>query len=311
MTTSGRPTFRRRLPSDTPVVFGLFRRSLFDYLIRTGQVDRSDDLTTPAAVLESWTLRAAWVEHLAATAAEDWVAEDPDGEVIGWAQSIERDGMLELTKFFVDPTAQSRGVGRGLLERAFPLGRGHTRTIVATQDPRAVALYLRFGVGFAASTIELLGRPRPSTVTGDLSIDRVEPGDHDAAERSVMDLERVLLGHTRREDTRFLLTERPAWLARREGRVVGMAFGLAVDSCGPIGALDPADIPALMAAVETDAAERGVAEIGFTVPMSNSTAIEHGLARGFRLDTWFGLVLSSSDDMQLDRYILTQPTYIL
>jgi GNAT superfamily N-acetyltransferase len=311
MTATGPPTFRRRQPADTPVVFGLFRRSLFDYLVRTGQVERSDDLTTPAAVLESWTLRAAWVGHLASTAAEDWVAEAPDGQVIGWAQSIERDGMLELTKFFVDPTAQSKGVGRGLLERAFPLGRCHTRTIVATQDPRAVALYLRFGVGFAASTVELGGRPRPATVRSDLAIERVGPGDRDAAERSVMELERVLLGHTRREDTRFLLTERPAWLARREGRVVGMAFGLAVDACGPIGALDPADVPALMATVETDAADRGMAELGFTVPMSNSAAIEHAFARGFRLDSWFGLVLSSSQEMQLDRYILTQPTYIL
>lgn len=310
MATAG-PVFRRRLASDTPDVFGLFRRSLFDYLVRTGQIDRSDDLTTPAAVMDSWTLRSAWIEHLAATAAEDWVAEDADGRVIGWAQSIERDGMLELTKFFVDPDAQSKGVGRGLLERAFPLGRGHTRLICATQDPRAVALYLRFGVRFAASTVELLGRPRISTVPGDLAIGRVGPDDRDAAERAVMELERVLLGHTRREDTRFLLTERPAWLARRDGRVVGMAFGIAVDSCGPIGAIDPADVPALMATVENDAAERGVAELGFTVPMSNSTAIDHGFARGFRLDTWFGLVLSSSHEMQLDRYILTQPTYIL
>ena len=98
MATAG-PVFRRRLASDTPDVFGLFRRSLFDYLVRTGQIDRSDDLTTPAAVMDSWTLRSAWIEHLAATAAEDWVAEDADGRVIGWAQSIERDGMLELTKF--------------------------------------------------------------------------------------------------------------------------------------------------------------------------------------------------------------------
>jgi hypothetical protein len=90
-----------------------------------------------------------------------------------------------------------------------------------------------------------------------------------------------------------------------------MAFGLTDDSCGPIAALDPADIPALMATVETDAAERGVAEMSFTVPMTNATAIDHALARGFQLDTWFGFVLSSSDEMRLDRYILTQPTYIL
>ena len=66
-----------------------------------------------------------------------------------------------------------------------------------------------------------------------------------------------------------------------------------------------------MAAVENDAAAREVAALGFSVPMANSTAIAYALARGFKVDTWFGFILSSSDRMQLDRYILTQPTYIL
>ncbi len=308
-TTSAR--FRRRLASDTPHVWRLFRHSLVDYLRRTGQIDDTADWISPEAIEQNRAMRTPWIEHLAATAAEDWVAEGPDGTIIGWAQSIERDGMLELTMFFVDPRAQSKGVGRGLLERAFPLGRGHTRTILATQDPRAVALYLRFGVRVAASTIDVLGKPQPSPVESDLSIQRVEPGDVATAEASIMELERVLLGHARPEDTRFLLGDRPAWIARRADRVVGMAFGIAGDSCGPIGALDPADLPALMATVENDAAERDVAELGFSIPTANSTAVDHVLARGFKVDTWFGFILSSSNEMQLDRYILTQPTYIL
>ena len=290
MTTAGPPTFRRRLATDTPEVWRLFRHSLVDYLRRTGQVDATADWTSPAAVEENRLLRTAWIEHLAATAAEDWVAEGPDGRIIGWAQSIERDGMLELTMFFVDPEVQSKGVGRGLLERAFPLGRGHTRTICATQDPRAVALYLRFGVAFAASTIDFLGRPSASAIVTDLAIERVEPGSA-AAEASIMEIERAILGHGRREDIRFLLGDRPAWIARRGDRVVGMAFGIAGDSCGPIAALDPADLPALMAAVENDAAAREVAELGFSVPMANSTAIAYALARGFKVDTWFGFIL--------------------
>jgi GNAT superfamily N-acetyltransferase len=311
VTIAGRPTFRRRLATDTPEAWRLFRHSLVDYLRRTGQIDATADWTSPAAIVENQALRAPWIEHLAATAAEDWVAEGPDGRVIGWAQSIERDGMLELTMFFVDPEVQSTGVGRGLLERAFPLGRGHTRTICATQDPRAVALYLRFGVRFAASTIDFLGRPQRSDVLTDLVIERVEPGGRAEAEASIMAVERALLGHARREDTRFLLAERPAWLARRDHRVVGMAFGIAGDACGPIGVLDPGDLPALMATVESDAAGRDVPELGFSVPMSNSTAIGYALARGYKVDTWFGFILSSSDRMQLDRYVMTQPNYIL
>jgi GNAT superfamily N-acetyltransferase len=42
--------------------------------------------------------------------------------------SIERGagyGLFELSEFFVRPGHQSAGVGRALLERAFPLGQGH------------------------------------------------------------------------------------------------------------------------------------------------------------------------------------------
>ncbi len=252
------------------------------------------------------------MEHLAATAAEDWVAEAPDGGIIGWAQSIERDGLLELTFFFVDPAVRARGIGRGLLERAFPLGRGTSRVIAATLDPPAVALYLRSGVSFAATTLEVLGRPAESEVTTDLAIEHVEPGTEAAAEEAIVDIEHELLGHRRPEDTRFLLGSRPAWLARRGGRVVGMAFGTsAADMSGPIGALDPGDLPALLATVENDAAARGVEELGFTIPMINRTALDYVLGRGFRIDTFYTFILSSDDRMRLDRWVQTQPSFII
>ncbi len=65
---------------------------------------------------------------LAEIAAEWWVAEDDAGRLIGYARSIERGagyGLFELSEFFVRPGHQSAGVGRALLERAFPLGQGH------------------------------------------------------------------------------------------------------------------------------------------------------------------------------------------
>ncbi len=310
MTTNVTPRFRRRLAAEMPDAFRVFRHSLFDYLRRTGQVDASADWTSSAAIAEAWGRHSRWMEHLAATAAEDWVAEDADGRIIGWAQSIERDGMLELTMFFVDPDAQTRGVGRGLLERVFPLGRGHTRTISATQDPRAVALYLRFGVSYLTSSIDVLGPPRASVIETDLHIERVLPGGMADAEIAIADFERQLLGHARREDTRFLLGERPAWLARRGDRVVGMAFGMNGDCTGPIGALDTSDLPALMATVENDAVDREVKELGFTIPMVNATALAYVLGRGYQVDTFYTFILSSSDHMRLDRYIETQPTFI-
>lgn len=89
-----------------------------------------------------------------------------------------------------------------------------------------------------------------------------------------------------------------------------MAFGMDGDCTGPMGALDPADLPALIGTVENDAVERDVKELGFTIPMVNATALGHVLGRGFQVGTFYTFILSSSDQMRLDRYIETQPTFI-
>jgi GNAT superfamily N-acetyltransferase len=317
MEPTGDIRFRRRETADMPGAYRVFRRTWFDYLHRIGLLDGATAQNPP--VEESWLKQRAQMEHLAATAAEDWVAEARDGRIVGWAQSVERDGLLELTLFFVDPSVQSRGIGRALLERAFPLGRGHSRAIVASQDPRALALYLQFGVGFATTSAYFRGRPEPSEITTDLAIERVEAGTEPAAEAAIVALERELLGHGRIEDTRFLLGDRPAWLARRGGHVVGMAFGATRDAparakgreTGPIGALDPADVPALIATVENDAAASGIELLGFTVPMVNSTAMAHVLGRRFQIDPVYLFILSSDQRMRLDRWVQTQGEYIV
>lgn len=303
------PRLRRRVTADLPDAYRVFRRSLFDYLHRIGQVDAQTAAEPP--IEEAWVRQRSWMEHLAATAAEDWVAEGPDGRIIGWAQSVEREGLLELTLFFVDPTVQSRGTGRALLERAFPRGRGSARAIVATQDPRALGLYLGFDVQYSTTSVDLLGRPSPVSVETDLVIDPVAPGYEAAAETAIVGIERELLGHGRAEDVRFLLRDRPAWLARRDGRVVGMAFGASGTDTGPIGALDPGDLPALLATVESEAAQRGLEEIAFTIPMVNAIALAHVLGRRFRIDPFYTFILSDDDRMQLDRWVHTEPVFIL
>ena len=96
-----------------------------------------------------------------------WPSTRPSGglpsdgdELIGYARSIDRGGLFELTELFVRPGRQSSGVGRQLLEHAFPLGRGDVRSIIATTDVRATARY------YAADTVArfpyftLTGRPR-------------------------------------------------------------------------------------------------------------------------------------------------------
>ncbi|MBF8289275.1 MAG: Acetyltransferase [Chloroflexi bacterium] len=300
-------TYRPFAATDAPEAFAVFRRSLFDYLHRIGMVDAETAANPP--IETAWASQGPWIEHLAATAAENWIAEDDVGRVIGWALSVERDGALELTHFFVEPGTQARGIGRGLLERAFPIGRGKHRVIMATQDPRALALYLRFGVNYITTSMDMVRRPRALEMNSGITFERLTPGDESV--RAVGDIEAAILGHRREADVRFLLGNRAGWLARRDGSVIGFAFGANGSNSGPIASLDPSDIPPLLDHVENEAAAAGLEEVYFAVPMMNDVAVRHLLAGGFQIEPFYVKVLADSRSMQLDRWVHTGPAFII
>ena len=81
-----------------------------------------------------------------------WVAER-DGEVVGAALAIDRDGLWGLSLLVVDPGHQSGGLGRALLARSLEYAEGGRRgaVILASHDPRALRVYSRAGF-----------RPQPS-----------------------------------------------------------------------------------------------------------------------------------------------------
>jgi GNAT superfamily N-acetyltransferase len=298
---------RRAEPADMRAAFAIFRRSIMALVHRLGIVE--SPAVDEAAVDESWLQRGPWVEHLWRTAAENWLAVDAEGRPIGWAMSNERDGHLELAFFFVDPAVQSKGMGRALLERAFPVGRGRHRAIVATQDPRALSLYLRSGVRFVTTIVDFWGPPRAIDVETDLAFERLPATA--ASVELIGSVEQVLLGHRRDIDIEFVLQRRPAWIARRGGTVAGFAFGAADELTGPIGALDPWDMPALLAHVETQAVADGIPELYFSTPLDNAIAARHFLERGYRLDDFVVALLADDRSMLLDRWIHTGLSYIL
>jgi len=218
--------------------------------------------------------------------------------------------LLELSFFFVEPGTQSKGVGRELLGRAFPDGRGPRRSIIATQDARAMSRYLRAGTRFITTIVDLENAPRPVAVETDLVFERLQPDA--AAVDLIGSIEEQLLGGRRDHDIRFVLTQRPAWVARRGGAPVGFAFGDRGDELtGPIGALDPADIPALLAHVENEAALAGHPNIYFSTPLDNHTAVSWLLGRGFTLDPMLVQLLADEHWLRTDRWIHTGLSYIL
>src|SRR5205807_1912462 len=125
------------------------------------------------------------------------VAEDPDsGRLAGYARSIERGGLFELTEFFVLPTSQSKGLGRKLIERAFPTGRGDVRSIIATTDTRALARYYRADTVARFPMLSLQGNPAEADMAGDMT---PRPLDAESEEdlSALGEVERAVLEHTR------------------------------------------------------------------------------------------------------------------
>jgi GNAT superfamily N-acetyltransferase len=89
----------------------------------------------------------ARIGHLASTdPGGAWVAER-DGDVVGVALALVREGVWGLSLFAVDEAEQGRGVGTALLRRALAHGaqaRGHL--ILSSTHPAAIRAYVRTGL---------------------------------------------------------------------------------------------------------------------------------------------------------------------
>ncbi len=294
-------TYRPGTFADSFAAYKIFEVTLADFAQRLGMIA---DQTSGDP--EAWDKRRPLYEHLARTAAHFWIAQDGERPV-GYARSIERDGVLELTEFFVLPEVQAGGVGRELLARAFPTEPAHHRTIIATSDLRAQGRYLRAGV-YPRFPIYFLGRaPEPVAIESDLVI--AEIADADSALPQLAALDKAVLGHRRDADHRYLLATRQGFLYRREGVPVG--YGYAGHNNGPIALLDPADFPAVLAHAESRAHARGAARTGFEVGMINAAAVDYLLRRGYLLDAFFAFFMSSAPFGRFENYIFTSPPFFM
>jgi GNAT superfamily N-acetyltransferase len=295
--------YRRGVPSDTRLCFEIFETSVDDLGRRTG-----GGANATAGDPNAFETRRPLFDHLAATADQWWVAEEEGGRAIGYARSIMRDGIRELTEFFVLPDAQSGGVGRGLLERAFPADGARHRAIVATIDPRAIARYLRAGLDGRVPLVGWEGVPRNERLATDLRRERIERGDPPFDELAEVD--RLILGFRRDEDHRWLAEQRPGWIYRRGAAAVGYAYHPSRPVWGgPYAALTATDLPVLIADGEAAAAAAGHATVTFDLALTARPAIDHLIGRGFRVDPFVMLFFTDGPVDGFDRYVLTSPPF--
>ena len=297
-----RIVFRRGVPADARVCHQLLHEAVTDY-------ERHHGTPLEGAEPEWWSGMEPYYAYLAVDSAEWWVAQDgASGPLIGYARSIDNDGLFELTEFFVKPGHQAQGIGRELIARAFPERPGSTRCIIATRDVRAIARYYASGMAVRFPFFELSGPTRPAEPPADLGVRRVE-SEADVA--AVRELELDVLGFERSEpQLQALLEARETYLYHRGAAAIGFAF-VSRFGIGPIGALDPRDLPGILLHVEGRLHAMGVAEMELGVAGPSDEAIRHLLSRGFRLDPYMSFLLSDRPFGKFDRFIGFYPPLFL
>jgi GNAT superfamily N-acetyltransferase len=288
---------------DSRAAFDVFIAAVTDLAARLGNSwDPEPDM---------WPRVEPLFDMLATHATEWWVAPDTDGGLLGYARSIERGGLFELSEFFVRPGHQSAGIGRALLQRAFPAGRGEVRAIIATIDPRAQSSYYRAGTAARFPISGLTGKPGHASGSGplDAGLEVVAATPDDI--QQLLELERDVIEFDRGPEMRWLIDEREGYLYRRAGRVIGSAFLAARGGIGPVVASNADDMPGILDHLERRAAELEIAEVSVDVPGPNEAAVRHLLGRGLRFDSFVTLLMSSRPFGRFDRFIGFAPPFVL
>jgi GNAT superfamily N-acetyltransferase len=292
--------YRRGTLDDSQNTFDVFRQSIMELGKQLNAMPISGGHNSQ--VIENlWARRQPLFDHMARTSDNFWVAEQ-DGKVIGFARSILRNGVRQLTEFFVLPEHQSVGVGRELLTRAFPVDGADHRFILATIDGRAFQLYLKAKV-YPLFPCYAFSRPAEKiNLDSDLMIERIAPSAQAMGE--LIRIDNAILGFHREAEHAWLLENRQGYFYKRNKEIIG--YGYLGEHNGPFASLDANDFPAILAHAETEAADKG-SEFSVEVPMVNRAAIDHLLRRGCRLESFFEFFMADSPFGKFENYILTSP----
>ena len=296
-------TYRPGTLEDSHAVFQIFVKTIMDYSERMNVMGITGG-ENPEVMKSLWEQRKPMFEFLAQTSPHFWVAEQ-DGEIVAYARSIEHDGLIELTEFFVSPLHQSGGLGRQLLARALPPTDSPLRTIIATLDERALARYLKAGV-YARFPIKYMYRQAEKVdFKTDLSIEPMQQTIHI---ETMNQIDKQIIGHSRPAVHAWIVTTRDGFIYKRGGEIVG--YGYAGSSSGPFAVLDENDFPAVLAHAESFVAETG-GEFGVETPLINKKAIQYFLDRKFKIDSFTALFMSNVPFGEFENYLCFSPEFFM
>lgn len=288
---------------DSLPVFKVFLKSITDYGERMNVMAISGG-NDPEKLQSLWQSRQPMFDFLARTASQFWVAEN-DGEILGYARTIEHDGLQELTEFFVSPDQQSAGVGSGLLSRAFADNGARYRAIIATLDERALSRYMKAGVRGRFLFKYFYRMAEKVNVPTNLKIERM---DLDTHLESMNRIDRELIGHAREVAHRWIAGAREGFVYKRGNEVVG--YGYIGANHGPFAVLDENDFPAVLAHAESFMAEKEE-EFGASVPLINRKAIDYFIERKYQIDSFSAIFMSNVPFGRFENYLSFTPEFFL
>jgi len=195
--------------------------------------------------------------------------------VVAYAAVINRGSIAFLADLFVDSAHQSAGFGRRLLEAVLPKD-GRVCCTVASNDPRALPLYVRYGMRPCWPHLQLRAPANLLQTLPEVEVETVETGPEDP---EWLRLDTKISGRPRPQDRAYWIARRRGvpLLFRHEGRTVGYGMGQRLSddllwnpetlSLGPIGALQPDyAVDCVLAAVRWARARAELLRISVTGP---------------------------------------------
>jgi GNAT superfamily N-acetyltransferase len=287
--------------------FVVFRLALYR-LNQSLELASPENKPSPENLSAHFEIFRTYTEHLFQTADQFWVAED-EGEIIGFSRSILRDGIRQLSELFVNPDKQSQGVGKRLLESAFPFEGANNRVIISSPDVRAVTRYLNSGVKIRFSIYDWGRKPEIVPFETDLSIEPFSGSPENLAILNSID--RTILGYTREADHIWLSKIRHGYFYSRNGNVVGYSY--ISNRVGPIAMLHNNDFHTALAHVESEMTkyvDDVFNEFFVTIPMINTAAVEYVLKRGCQTTPFMEHFMSDKPLGKYENYIFMDPPFI-
>jgi GNAT superfamily N-acetyltransferase len=293
------------LPDDLPDCIEVFYLALDELHQRLGQPSIPRN---PEAMVKA-------LRHLVTSdPAACWLAEE-NGLVKGFGMAHRRDDHWYLGFLFVHPAAQSRGIGRALLEvclRGPDPERVVTRRSVVVEaiQPVSTALYAQYGMLPRVPLYLFTGEirqgslPEPEEALSAAGLEAIEFGvDVHVRDQVALDaLDREVVGWERHPEHEFLATaDRRAFLYRRGGADAGYGYVQRSGRVGPVCARTAADLGPITAHLLGSLQPPGAWQV--IVPGTASGVFVPLLRAGLRIDGPPAIFCASWPGPAYDRYL--------